>query len=417
MVFRFIAIAFVAGACLIASVLVSGIIAERNTAYREAQDDISATWGAPQTMLGPLLVFTLPPPKNTTTPVERYVLPHSLVIESTLTPEVRNRGIYHTVVYMETLKVRGTFATEDAGILPVSSSPNLVLSLTDSRGIETNIPLTWNGADIPFEPGPTGSMFDSAGIHATVPFSNKNKEYTFSFELAIKGASEALFTPVGKETEVRATSPWNTPAFTGAFLPSERTVSDSGFSATWRVSSFGRNYPQMWEGDAVSMLSLQESTFGVHMYEGVDLYTQLSRSIKYAMLFIVITFTVLFLFEVLQTVRVHPIHYLLIGSAIALFYLLLLSFAEHIGFLYAYLIATTMITVLITSYSASVLKRKSRSLFVGGVLLLLYGYLYFILQLEDYALLFGALLLFILLATVMFLTRNVDWFHIEKNGN
>jgi len=201
----------------------------------------------------------------------------------------------------------------------------------------------------------------------------------------------------------------------GAFLPSDRTVSDTGFNATWHVSSFGRNYPQTWEGtDVVSYATLAESAFGVSFYDGVDLYTQLFRSVKYSVLFIVITFTVFFLFEVLQKVRVHPIQYLLIGSALALFYLLLLSLAEQIGFLYAYLLATAMTTLLVVGYSASVLKQKSRALLVGVQLMVLYGYLYFVLKLEDYALLFGALLLFALLASVMYLTRNVDWFTLGR---
>ena len=411
---RLVAIAFVAGLCLVASMLVYGLVSDRESSYREAQEEVSATWGAPQIVVGPLLVVTLPPVKDSTVPVERYILPRSLYIESTLVPEVRSRGIYRTVVYTERLTVRGMFATEDIGDLPPSTAPTMVLALGDSRSIESPVSLTWNGAIVPFEPGPTARLFDGAGIHAPVPFDAKVKEHPFAFELVIKGTGEALFVPVGKETEVLASSPWQTPAFMGAFLPSERNVSEEGFTATWHVSSFGSNYPQVWEGDAVLFASLADSAFGVSFFDGVDLYTQLFRAIKYAVLFIVITFTVFFLFEVLQNVRVHPIQYLLIGSALALFYLLLLSLAEQIGFAYAYMLAAGMTTLLVTGYSASVLKQKSRAFLVGVKLLALYGYLYFVLQMEDYALLFGSLLLFALLASVMFLTRKVDWFGVGK---
>jgi inner membrane protein len=395
--------------------LVLGLVSERQSQYEMAQGEIGRTWGASQTVVGPVLVFTKPPFKDTTTPVEQYVLPRSLKVESVLTPEVRSRGIYDTVVYTETLKVSGVFAKEDMGGVPAISTPTLVVALSDARSIETQVALTWGTATVPFQPGPNARMFTGAGIHALVPYSPATTEYPFSFELTIKGTGEAFFVPVGGETEVTVTSPWKTPAFTGAFLPSERTLSDTGFNATWHVSSFGRNYPQTWEGaDVVSFATLAESAFGVSFFDGVDLYTQLFRSIKYSVLFIVITFTVFFLFEVLQKVRVHPIQYLLIGSALALFYLLLLSLAEQIGFLYAYLLATAMTTLLVVGYSASVLKQKSRALLVGVQLMVLYGYLYFVLKLEDYALLFGALLLFALLASVMYLTRNVDWFTLGR---
>ncbi len=415
---RLIAIGFVTIVCFVASMFVYRLVAERESSYVKAQSEVGATWGAAQTVVGPMLVFSLPPVNDSAVPVERYVLPRTLKVESVLIPEVRSRGIYDTVVYTETLKISGIFSGEDIGDVPATSKPTFTVSLSDARSIEEQVSLDWNGANIPFEPGPSAQIFDGAGIHARVPFSPKTIEYAFSFNIALKGIGEAKFTPVGKETEVYAASPWQTPSFTGAFLPSERSVSDDGFTATWRVSSFGRNYPQVWEStDAVSAASLVDSAFGVEFHEGVDLYLQMYRSIKYAILFIVITFTTLFLFEVLRKVRVHPIQYLLIGSALALFYLLLLSLAEQIGFLYAYLLATAMVTVLITSYGASVLKNRSHTLLLGGMLALLYGYLYFVLQLEDYALLFGALLLFALLAGVMFLTRKVDWFGFGRGEN
>jgi len=412
---KIVVIGIVAVACFVASLMVLGLVSERQTRHEEVQNEISQTWSAPQTVIGPMLVFTKPPLKDTTTPVEQYVLPSSLKIESEIAPDLRSRGIFDTVVYTQKLKVSGTFATTDARGAPLRSTPTLVLALSDTRSIEKQVSLNWNGTVVPFEPGLNTGVVDSAGIHATVPYLASAKEYPFSFELTIKGTKKALFVPVGKETEVTVTSPWKTPEFTGAFLPSERTVDANGFSATWHVSSFGRNYPQTWEGsNIVPASALTDSAFGVNFFEGVDLYTQLDRSVKYAILFIVITFTVFFLFEVLQKLRVHPVQYLLIGAALALFYLLLLSFAEQIGFLRAYALSTGMITLLITSYSASVLKQKARALFVGVTLLALYTYLYFVLKLEDYALLFGALLLFVLLASVMFLTRKVDWFSVAK---
>ena len=414
--FKIVFIGIVGMACFIASVLVFGLVNERQTRHDDVQTDIGRTWGVPQTVVGPMLVFTKPPRKDSTTPVEQYVLPSTLKIESTVIPEVRSRGMYDTVVYTQTLRVSGVFATADVPDAPTRSVPTLVLALSDTRSIETQVALDWNGASVLFEPGLGTQVIDSAGIHARVPFTAATERYPFSFEFTIKGSKEALFVPLGKETEVRVVSPWMTPEFTGAFLPSDRTLDAQGFRATWHVSSYGRNVPQAWDGvHVVGPSALTSTAFGVHFYDGVNLYTQIDRSVKYAILFIVITFTVFFLFDILQHVRVHPVQYLLIGAALALFYLLLLSFAEQIGFLKAYVLATGMITLLVTWYSASVLKEKARALVVGITLTILYTFLYFVLKLEDYALVFGSLLLFALLACVMFLTRRVDWFSVGKS--
>ena len=231
------------------------------------------------------------------------------------------------------------------------------------------------------------------------------------FGVAVKGSGDVMCVPLGEETVVRVSSSWDTPQFVGAYLPSERTFSNEGFSAEWNISSFGRTYPQSWETkDAVSYGDIQQSMFGVALHEGVGLYAQVERSIKYAVLFILITFTTLFLFEMLASVRIHPVQYLFIGSALALFYLLLLSLTEHLGFLRAYVTATVMIVVLITGYSLSVLKQKLRAVLVSVLLVAMYSYMYFVLKLEDYALLFGSLLIFVLLGGVMYLTRKIDWF-------
>jgi inner membrane protein len=233
----------------------------------------------------------------------------------------------------------------------------------------------------------------------------------------LKGSEGVQFAPLGDETVVTVTSPWERPSFIGAYPPSDRTLGTDGFSAAWNVSSFGRSYPHTWYSDVpVSRDTIRASLFGVSLHEGVDLYTQVSRSVTYAVLFILVTFTVFFLFEILTGLRLHPVQYLLIGSALALFYLLLLSLAEHIGFPLAYAIATSMIILLITGYSVSVLQQKIRALLIFFVLLALYGYLYFVLSLEDYALLFGSLLVFALLASVMYLTRRIDWYALGKSG-
>lgn len=205
-------------------------------------------------------------------------------------------------------------------------------------------------------------------------------------------------------------SSWPTPKFIGAFLPAGRDVTDKGFSGTWVLSSFGQTFPHTGVDRETSPSQFSASAAGVELLEQVDLYDQVSRSIKYAVLFILITFAVFFVFEILSGLRIHPVQYLLIGGSLALFYLLLLSLSEQIGFLPSYVLSTAMTALLISAYSARVLQSRKRAFPILAMLLVLYGYLYFVLQLEDYALLFGSLLLFVLLSATMYLTRKVNWF-------
>lgn len=412
---KLIGIAFVALVCLIASFMVMGLISEREFRYTTAQHEVASTWGHPQTVLGPVLVFDLPPIEDSTQQQKMYVLPKELTITSTIEPETRSRGIFDSIVYTEKVQVTGSFSGADILSAYAFSKPSLVVSLSDTRSIEKQLSLLWNETDVSFHPGTGAGFFGESGIHAIVPLSGTTKEYRFSFEVELKGSEYTTFIPVGEETTVTVTSPWKSPQFIGAYLPSERTLTEEGFSGTWNISSFGRNYPQVWvTGDSVSRESLLESNFGVELYEGVDLYTQVERSVKYAVLFILITFTAFFLFDILKSIQIHPIQYLLVGSALALFYLLLLSLTEHFGFMTAYVVATAMTMVLITTYSISVLKQTLRATLVGVLLLVLYSYMYFVLKLEDYALLFGSVLIFVLIATVMYLTRNIDWFSSTK---
>ncbi|MBL4888650.1 MAG: inner membrane CreD family protein, partial [Candidatus Lindowbacteria bacterium] len=200
------------------------------------------------------------------------------------------------------------------------------------------------------------------------------------------------------------------PSFTGIFLPKQREISSEGFNATWNVFYLSRNFPQKWKDNTVSMHELQNASFGVDFFKPVDAYVQTDRAIKYALMFILLTFTAFFLFEIFAGLRVHAVQYLLIGTAMCLFYLLLLAFSEHISFMKSYVLASSGTTLLISLYSASVLCGFKRG---GGIvaplLLSLYSYLYILLQAKDFSLLFGAIGLFVILSIFMYLTRNFDW--------
>jgi inner membrane protein len=283
------------------------------------------------------------------------------------------------------------------------------------RGIQDRVDLQWNGQAYPFDPGIGTTDLVAAGISTRVPVELsglESRQYTFSLTLKLNGSSELHFIPVGKETNIDLKSNWNDPSFDGAFLPDKREVNEKGFTAHWRVLHLNRNYPQAWKG---SQYDITYSKFGVKLLLPVDRYLKSTRSVKYASLFIVLTFLIFFILEIINQFRIHPIQYILVGLGLVLFYVLLLSFSEHIGFGPAYLVASAGIILMITLYAKTIFKFLKLALLLGGVLVILYTFIYVILQLSDYALLVGSIGLFLALALLMYLTRKVDWHAIGFN--
>ncbi len=205
-------------------------------------------------------------------------------------------------------------------------------------------------------------------------------------------------------------SPWPSPGFIGSYLPETREISDKGFTASWRISSLGRSYPSRWTSTETHLANAEQSAFGVNLFVPIGLYQLTTRATKYAILFIGLTFVGYFLFEVMAGLRLHPLQYLLVGFANTLFYLLLLSLAEHIGFGLAYLTSTLASAGLITGYSISVLGTRTRALLMMAILAILYSFLYLILSAESYAMLAGSIGLWATLGLIMYLTRRINWF-------
>ena len=233
----------------------------------------------------------------------------------------------------------------------------------------------------------------------------------FVLPLELNGSERLTVAPFGEVTTVNLTSNWSDPSFQGSWLPVTRRVTADGFEAKWDIPSLGRSYPQQWNNLVpTSETTIRSSVFGVDLLSPVDNYRMVKRSVKYNFLFIMLTFAVFWLFEVIVKLRVHPLQYLLVGTAMCMFYLLQLALSEHIGFQTAYLLATAAVVVLITAYSIAVLKASTRGGTIGITQISLYGYLYIVLAHQSYALLIGSIGLFLFLAVVMFLTRKIDWF-------
>ena len=250
-----------------------------------------------------------------------------------------------------------------------------------------------------------------SGVSAGILIGDTGNSHPFHFKLNLNGSQQIHFSPVGKMTTVTARSTWKDPSFEGAFLPVERTINANGFSAKWKVLHLNRNFPQYWKGGDHNLF---QAAFGVKLFSPVDIYQKTMRTAKYALMFIVLTFMAFFISEVMNRLRVHPVQYLFIGLAIIIFYVLILSISEQLNFGAAYLISAGAIIGLITGYAKAILKNGSVTLMVGGILVILYGYLYILLQLEDYSLLMGSAGLFLVLSAIMYLTRKIDWYAIQS---
>ncbi|MEZ4103833.1 MAG: cell envelope integrity protein CreD [Candidatus Paceibacterota bacterium] len=423
---KLLTLAILMGVAWIATQFVWGVIQDREDRQREVSAQISEQWSRPQTIAGPVL--TIPVEKTSITPTgERGVstviltlLPQNLSYDSQVAAKLLTRGVYDTPVYTTTVSGAGNFDLSNIN-KEVGADSRILwdkavvsINVSDPRGISSMFDLVLNENKYQLLPASNFSIINNSGVHAEVKIDPGQTSYPFSFDFPLKGSREISFLPLGENTDVTINSDWNTPSFIGEFLPEERSINENGFSATWKITSYGKNLPQSWIGNSATINPdvLLSKTFGVGLYQEVDFYTMVDRSTKYSILFISLTFLTFFMYEILAGLRIHPVQYLLVGLAIALFYLLLLSFAEIIGFVAAYVTAALATTLLITGYCFSVLKLKKRALSILALLTALYGYLYILLQLDQYSLLFGSVLLFGVLAIVMYITRNLDWYSV-----
>jgi len=415
---KMIVIGILALVLLIPAAMIEGVIHEREWRNTEVTREIGGKWGAEQTVTGPVLKvpyltrYVTGDGKTVTNRHELYLLPDQLQIDAQVQPEKRMRGIYEAVVYTTQVTLQGSFDLSLVRKVTAHSEniefgkATILLGIADLKGVRERIVANVNGAALEMNPGLNETVVESS-VGAPVPGLKAKKSVPFNFTLVLNGSSSLSFVPVGKETTVTMGSPWSNPSFNGAFLPVERQVSDSGFSARWNVLHFNRDLPQVWSERQVS---LYKHAFGASFLIPADIYQQSMRSAKYAVLFIGFTFSAFFIAEVLNRRRIHPVQYLLIGFALVLFYILLISISEHLSFALAYLLATLAVIGLIASYAASVLRSRRLAGIVAVILAALYGYMFVLLNLEDYALLMGAVGLFAVLAAIMYLTRKIDWY-------
>ncbi len=441
-----IALVGVVVALTVALQTVSGVVAEREGRLREAERSVAASLAAAQTLVGPVIErdcseaweATQGEGKDRKTVTERRdfqlsATPATLDVNGDVAIEPRYRGIFKVNGYV--LKARLVAAWNDGATLAPQAehpgsrlhcdAPVMFVALGDSRGVRSAV-MRIDGATAPVLAG-TGHAAHPRGFHADVAesFAGARRPLSAEVGLELVGTGELAFAPVGGSTRVTLASDWPHPSFAGRFLPVERQVGDTGFTARWQLNALATTAPQaagagapacrLYDGipDEVSTRDAARpcvETFGVAFMDPVSPYVLSDRATKYGLLFIALTFVGVGGVEVMRRLRVHPIQYLLVGSALAVFFLLLVSLSEHASFGVAYLAAAGACTALLTFYGSFVLRGSRAGAAFGAAIALLYGALYALLQLEQTALLLGSMMLFAVLAALMVATRRIDWY-------
>jgi inner membrane protein len=405
--------------------MIGDLVQERESRKAEVESLITGQWGGPQTIVGPIL--TVPyryvteggTEQNPRTAVSHlFFLPKHLDIEASAKTERRAKSIYEVLVYGGNAKLTGSFAGLAAtrpdvqpemidwsgakvivGIADISAVRNLTVALGTLPAI---------GADAVSQ-----ETMLSSSLSAPTPLTAADaaKPLSFTLDVEFRGSSALNFAPIADQTMVNIDADWPHPDFSGRSLPDDRTITDRGFTARWSLGALTRAFPAAWRIGEVNPENLWTTSVGVAFVEPGDVHQQTDRILKYGLLVIGLTFATIFINGLISRKRVHPVQYLLVGSALCLFYLLLLSLSEQIGFAPAYLLASIADIALIAWYAW---RTMSRRLGYATALLLaaLQGYMYVLLQMEDFALLSGTIALFVVLLAAMIATRNIDWYRI-----
>ena len=416
-----LSVAVLALLLLIPAGLIQNLIREREYTQENAINEMTSVWGGEQMLVGPYLTVPFDAPYTVTNSdgTEEisyarnylYVLPEFLNGAVDVQPETRKLGIYEAVVYRGEANMQGEFKLPDwtkAGVDPKYihwDKVTLNVGISDLRGVEGAFDFEWNEASLPLSSGLVTNDIYWSGVHSPVAIKSQ-EELRFKFSTTLRGSRRFSVVPLGKQTTFSMVSPWAEPNFEGSFATTKYEPTAEGFSAHWEVSHLNRNYPQSWVGKKYTPAN---DFFGTEFIKTVDNYSKSTRVAKYAILIIALTFMVFYFSELMKGAKVNALQYVLVGLALVLFYTLLLSFSEHIGFNAAYLVAALMTVLMEFFYARSVLGSTKLAAYVAATLTLLYSFVFILIQLKDFALLAGSLGLFVILAGIMFISRRIQW--------
>jgi inner membrane protein len=410
---------------------VQDLISERNQRKTEIMDEVSTIWGKDIMFYGPIL--KVPYKSNVSTKIINektgaitlqndsktnyaYFFPNELNNKTNvLKNEKLKRGIYSPIVFNANLNFEGNFSNLDFAKMGISEEnidwdkASIIIKTTNLKSIKSELLIQLNGQKLLFEPTNNNEEYS---IISTQSFNYnalaKNQLLDFKFSINYNGSNSLKFIPIGKTTSVSIDSDWESPSFEGSFAATDATkkISNSGFHADWKILAINRTFSQQYNN---TLPNLDDYLFGVKLIQTVDEYQQNERASKYGFLVIGLTFLLFYLIQTISKINIHIFQYSMIGIALILFYTLLIAITEHSSFSLAYSLSSIAVIALITSYSVSILQNKKFPVLIGSSLVVLYSFIFVIIQLEDYALLVGSIGLFFILATVMYFSRKIEW--------
>jgi len=456
--------ALVALALIVPLMLIYALVWDRQSQSQIAQDAINAGWGGPQIVAGPVIVvpFRITQVQeeqvdgqtvSRTVEIEKllYISPVENLVTTVIRPEERRKSIYRSVLY--DARIKGIAHFELPPDLPrfgitadrlLWDRAELRMGASDARGLTNGGSLSAAGKALAVQPGKGPGATGGQGFFAFLPWTGEDR-LAVTYDFGLRGSRSLSLVPRGGKTRWDVSSTWPSPSFGGAFLPEQRAISDRGFTARYAVDKLALGQPPVameelgppllnddagyamapivgsststvsrGPGRAVESVSGNSRAVTVGLIEPINLYSKVDRSVKYGFLFIGFTFLAFLLFDIVGGARVAAAEYLLTGAALVLFFVLLLAFAEVIGFTAAYILGAGAIIGLLSAYSAAVLKSWRRGRFIGALLIGLYALLFVLLNLEAWSLLIGSVLLLVALASVMYATRNVEWSNVGQ---
>lgn len=404
---------------MIPTFFISNIVAERKSRQQDVVAEVSDKWASAQTVSGfflhiPYEVYTKDASgKAITVQKEMIVLPENASVTTVMEPEVRLRSIYKVLLYKSRNQLAGEFRVQWPKELESAvvhwPEARICVAISDIKGIDEKLTTTVNGQTLELSPGLPTDAFGKSGLSIPLNWTTAPVDQAIRFQshLALKGSEQLHFLPLAGNSQFAVSSSWNNPSFDGNTLPGTREVSDSGFRAKWNFNKanlpFGTHLPSVG-------FEPEKFAFGITMVQPADQYAKTERSVKYAILFIGLTFSLFFIIELLQKKAFHPVQYVMVGIALSIFYTLLLSIGEFIPFDYAYLVAATAVVMLISLYAKAHFRSARTAFIFGAVLTCLYVFTFVLVRLEDTALLIGSIGLFCILALAMYFSRKVNWY-------
>jgi inner membrane protein len=444
---KLFSIGFLVIILLIPSAWINELIYERQSRANSVLNEVADKWSGAQTLSGPVLVI----PYKRKDVIDRgkdgveiresienaFFLPEQLSIEGSVSPETLHRGIFDAVVYESSLDVKSTFSKPDFERLNIPAEmviwkdAHMVCGISDLRGISENpafllgeeklvaepsnnigVAISTTSQNVYSEYGDerlTSEVTNSSkGITAKLSWQNAESfNGNVRMKLQLKGSKRLDFVPTGKTTDVKLSGTWKDPSFDGVFIPVKREVTEQGFSAEWKVLHFNRPFSQQWTNNNQT---LSGADFGVKLLVPVDQYQKSTRTAKYGILVILLTFIALFLVEITQKIRIHPFQYILIGAALIIYYSLLLSLSEHFGYNIAYVIASVATVALVSTYATTFLRDTRLVILFTLLLMVFYTFIFVIIVQQDFSLLIGSVGLFVIVGMLMYFSRKISWY-------